>query len=56
MVSFLDFEKQVAALDDQIGELRAMVDVGTLDIEGDVARLEAKSQKLLADIYARLTP
>jgi acetyl-CoA carboxylase carboxyl transferase subunit alpha len=56
MVSFLDFEKQVAALDEQIAELRDMSDDGALDINSDVARLEAKSGKLLADIYAKLTP
>ena len=56
MVAYLDFEKQVAALDTQIAELRDMGDDPSLDIDGEVARLEAKSAKLLADIYARLTP
>lgn len=56
MTSFLDFEKPVAALDAQIAELRGMGDDPSLDIDGDIARLEAKSTKLLADIYARLTP
>lgn len=56
MVAFLDFEKQVAALDAQIAELREMGDDPSLDIDGEVARLEAKSAKLLADIYGRLTP
>ncbi len=56
MVAFLDFEKQVAALDAQIAELREMGDDPSLDIDGEVARLEGKSAKLLADIYARLTP
>jgi acetyl-CoA carboxylase carboxyl transferase subunit alpha len=56
MVAFLDFEKQVAALDAQIAELRDMGDDPSLDIDGEIARLEGKSAKLLADIYARLTP
>ena len=56
MTGFLDFEKQVAALDAQIAELREMGGDPALDIDGEVARLEAKSAKLLADIYARLTP
>jgi acetyl-CoA carboxylase carboxyl transferase subunit alpha len=56
MVAYLDFEKQVAALDTQIAELRDMGDDPSLDIDGEVARLEAKSAKLLADIYGRLTP
>lgn len=56
MVAFLDFEKQVAALDAQIAELREMGGSPSLDIDGEVARLEGKSAKLLADIYTRLTP
>ena len=56
MTAFLDFEKQVAALDTQIAELREMGDDNALDIDGEVARLEVKSAKLLADIYTRLTP
>ena len=56
MVGFLDFEKQVAALDTQIAELREMGGDNALDITGEIARLEAKSAKLLTDIYARLTP
>jgi acetyl-CoA carboxylase carboxyl transferase subunit alpha len=56
MVAFLDFEKQVSALDTQIADLREMGDDNALDIAGEVARLEAKSAKLLADIYTRLTP
>jgi acetyl-CoA carboxylase carboxyl transferase subunit alpha len=56
MVAFLDFEKQVAALDAQIDELREMGDDPSLDIDGEIARLEVKSAKLLADIYTKLTP
>ena len=56
MTAFLDFEKQVAALDRQIAELREMGDDPTLNIDNDVARLEAKSSKMLREIYAKLTP
>lgn len=56
MTAFLDFEKQVAALDRQIAELREMGGDPTLNIENDIARLEDKSSKLLRDIYSRLTP
>ena len=56
MTAFLDFEKQVAALDRQIAELREMGNDPTLNIEGDIARLEDKSAKLLREIYAKLTP
>ena len=50
MTAFLDFEKQVAALDRQIAELREMGDDPTLNIDNDIARLEDKSSKLLRDI------
>src|SRR3546814_593227 len=56
MTAFLDFEKQVAALDRQIAELRDMGDDPSLNIDKDIARLWAKSAKMLRDIYARLTP
>jgi acetyl-CoA carboxylase carboxyl transferase subunit alpha len=56
MTAFLDFEKQVAALDRQIAELREMGDDPTLNIDNDIARLEDKSSKMLRDIYAKLTP
>lgn len=55
MTAFLDFEKQVAALDRQIAELREMGDDPTLNIDNDIARLEDKSSKLLRDIYTKLT-
>ncbi|PKP97712.1 MAG: acetyl-CoA carboxylase carboxyl transferase subunit alpha [Alphaproteobacteria bacterium HGW-Alphaproteobacteria-13] len=56
MTAFLDFEKQVAALDRQIAELKEMGDDPTLNIDNDIARLEDKSAKLLREIYAKLTP
>ena len=56
MTAFLDFEKQVAALDRQIAELREMGDDPSLNIDNDIARLEDKSSKLLREIYGKLTP
>lgn len=56
MTAFLDFEKQVAALDRQIAELRDMGEDPTLNIDNDIARLEDKSSKMLRDIYSKLTP
>src|SRR3990167_1520329 len=56
MTAFLDFEKQVAALDRQIAELREMGDDPSLNIDNDIARLEDKSSKMLRDIYNKLTP
>jgi len=56
MATFLDFEKPIAELQARIDELRTTADGGTVDISADVARLQAKSDKLLRDTYARLTP
>ena len=56
MATFLDFEKPIAELQARIDDLRATADGGTVDISADVARLQAKSDKLLRDTYARLTP
>jgi acetyl-CoA carboxylase carboxyl transferase subunit alpha len=56
MLTYLEFEKPVAALDERIKELRDTASAGSIDIEAEVARLEAKSSKLLRDTYAKLTP
>jgi acetyl-CoA carboxylase carboxyl transferase subunit alpha len=56
MASFLEFEKPIAELQARIDELRETGAGGTVDISADVARLQAKSDKLLRDTYARLTP
>ncbi len=56
MVAFLDFEKPVAELQGRIAELRETAEAGAIDIDAEVARLEAKSQKLLRDTYAKLAP
>ena len=55
MASFLDFEKPIAELQGRIDELRDSAG-GTVDITAEVARLQAKSDKLLRDTFARLTP
>lgn len=54
MVSLLEFEKPVAELLGRISELRESADA--TDIEPEIAKLEAKADKLLADTYAKLTP
>jgi acetyl-CoA carboxylase carboxyl transferase subunit alpha len=56
MVSYLEFEKPVAALDARISELRATAAEGDLDISADIARLERKSADLLESTYRALTP
>lgn len=55
MPSFLDFEKPIAELQGRIDELRDTAD-GTIDIAAEVGKLQAKSDKLLRDTFARLTP
>ena len=56
MPSFLDFEKPIAELQTRIDELRETGNGGGIDIDADVARLQAKSDKLLRDTFAKLTP
>ncbi|MDE2405452.1 MAG: acetyl-CoA carboxylase carboxyltransferase subunit alpha [Sphingomonadales bacterium] len=56
MVTFLEFEKPVAALEARIAELRATAQDGAMDLSAEVSRLEAKSAALLASTYRALTP
>src|SRR6478736_9450966 len=56
MISYLEFEKPVAALEARIAELKAASDGGEVDISAELKRLEAKSADLLASTYAALTP
>ena len=54
MPTFLDFEKSVAELDSRIAELREGQTAGA--IEPEIERLQSKSDKMLRDLYAKLTP
>jgi acetyl-CoA carboxylase carboxyl transferase subunit alpha len=54
MPTFLDFEKPIAELQGRIDELRETD--GDVDISAEIARLQAKSDKLLRDTFAKLTP
>ena len=56
MISYLEFEKPVAALEARIAELRQAAKGGDVDISSEVRRLEMKSADLLASTYAALTP
>ena len=56
MISYLEFEKPVAALEARIAELRATAQAGDLDLSGEIAKLEAKSAELLTQTYRALTP
>ena len=56
MQTYLEFEKPIAALDERITELRKTASEGSIDIDAEVGKLEAKSSKLLRETYAKLTP
>ncbi|THD36811.1 MAG: acetyl-CoA carboxylase carboxyltransferase subunit alpha [Sphingomonas sp.] len=56
MPTFLDFEKPIADLQGRIDELRETAADGAINIDSDVARLQAKSDALLKSTYAKLTP
>lgn len=56
MITYLDFEKPVAELTARIDDLRATSEGGGPDISAEVTKLEDKANRLLSDIYARLTP
>jgi acetyl-CoA carboxylase carboxyl transferase subunit alpha len=56
MLTYLDFEKPIAELETRVAELRETANAGSIDIDTEISRLEAKSTKLLQETYARLTP
>ena len=56
MATFLDFEKPIAELQGRIDELRDTAAGGEVDIEAEISKLQGKSDRLLRDTYAKLTP
>ncbi|HTZ76420.1 MAG TPA: acetyl-CoA carboxylase carboxyltransferase subunit alpha [Stellaceae bacterium] len=56
MRHFLDFEKPVAELEGKIEELRHLTNGSDLNIAEEVARLQAKVDRLLKQLYQKLTP
>jgi len=56
MISYLDFEKPVAALEERITQLRSVNALHDVDVASEIGRLETKSTELLASTYASLTP
>src|SRR3954464_3157151 len=56
MPTFLDFEKAIAELDNRIEELRETAEGSDLNIGAEIDKLAAKSDRLLRETYAKLTP
>jgi acetyl-CoA carboxylase carboxyl transferase subunit alpha len=56
MTSFLDFEKPIAELQARIDELREAAGADEAGIGPELAKLQAKADRLLVDTYAKLTP
>src|SRR5690348_10219375 len=56
MPTFLEFEKPIAELEGKIEELRHLQDEGQLNIAEEVARLQAKAERLLRQTYGKLDP
>jgi acetyl-CoA carboxylase carboxyl transferase subunit alpha len=57
MHAYLEFERPIAELEGKIVELRKLAeDDPTMDIGGEVAKLQARADQLIRDTYAKLTP
>jgi acetyl-CoA carboxylase carboxyl transferase subunit alpha len=55
-VAFLDFEQPIAELEAKIEELRHVTSDSEVNIQDEIARLQAKSRQLTNSIFASLTP
>jgi acetyl-CoA carboxylase carboxyl transferase subunit alpha len=55
MPTYLEFEKPIAELEGKIEELRHLSDAGDINIAEEVARLQAKAERLLRQTYGKLT-
>ena len=56
MPTFLDFEKSIAELENRIEELRETAVGSDINIDAEIDKLQAKSERMLRDTYSRLTP
>lgn len=56
MKKFLDFEKDIAELEDKIEELKRLSSASDLNIVDEVSKLQIKLQKALSNTYENLTP
>jgi acetyl-CoA carboxylase carboxyl transferase subunit alpha len=55
-ISYLEFEQPIAEVEARIEQLRFVQDDSAVDISDEISKIEAKSQSLTKDIYAKLTP
>ncbi|HEY8508784.1 MAG TPA: acetyl-CoA carboxylase carboxyltransferase subunit alpha [Steroidobacteraceae bacterium] len=55
-VAFLDFEQPIAELEAKIEELRHVTSDSEVNIQEEIARLQAKSRQLTTSIFSNLTP
>ncbi|MEL6710318.1 MAG: acetyl-CoA carboxylase carboxyltransferase subunit alpha [Pseudomonadota bacterium] len=55
-LDFLEFEQPIAEMQAKIEELRMMGNDNPIDIQDEIARLEAKRQALTTSIFSKLTP
>jgi acetyl-CoA carboxylase carboxyl transferase subunit alpha len=55
-VAFLDFEQPIAELEAKIEELKHVNSDSEVNIQDEIARLQAKSRQLTVSIFASLTP
>ncbi len=57
MRTYLDFEKPVAELEGKVAELRALSNDDSSDaLKEEIARLQAKADETLKNLYAKVTP
>jgi len=57
MQNYLEFEKPLAEIEGKAEELRAMARANEeMDVEAEAGQLDDKAAKMLADLYAKLTP
>jgi acetyl-CoA carboxylase carboxyl transferase subunit alpha len=52
----LEFEKPISELEGKVKELRHLSNGSDIDLADEIARLEARAEKLLRQTYAKLTP
>ena len=55
-VAFLDFEQPIAELEAKIEELKHVSSDSEVNIQDEIARLQAKSRQLTTSIFANLSP